>query len=268
MSHGKLVIRHGFFDFEHVPFAGSNITYKRRAQSAPATLTKVHGEGHREQHVVHVETTSDAIDNLLEEVRACRARLDLRIASTRQLHEKCNELLNFVRACHTERFTRGARTFLISLATAYQIHVDELVMKMLFNILHMHHDRVIRFFSDLRSRKPFQDFHVKFILDAHGRHGATHYLVFHRKNNHIRWYTVSRRELVAIGFTRAKSICEAGDALCFKKLRCGSYAVIGATETLHAARLRWTQLRAESQNDSGIDSETWNSIHAQAIHRI
>ena len=255
MSYGNLVIRHGFFDFEHVPFAGSNITHKRRAQSAPATLTRVHGEGQREQRVVHVETTSDAIDNLLEEVRACRARLDLRIASTRQLHEKCNALLNFVTACNTERFTRGARTFLECLATTYHIHLDELVMKMLFNVLHMHHDRVTRFFSDLRSRKAFQDFHVKFILDAHGQHGATHYLVFHRKNKQIRWYTVKNRGILVIGVARAKSICEAGDALCLQKLRCGAYAVVGAMDTLHAARVRWAQLRAKSRNDSGIDTE-------------
>ena len=56
MSYGKLVIRHGFFDFEHVPFAGSNITYKRRAQSAPATLTRLYGEAQRERGDLHVET--------------------------------------------------------------------------------------------------------------------------------------------------------------------------------------------------------------------
>ena len=255
MSYGKLVIRHGFFDFEHVPFAGSNIIYKRRAQSAPATLTQVRDEVQRQQRRVHVEATSDTIDNLLEEVRASRARLDLRIASTRQLHEKCIALLNFVRACNTERFTRGARTFLECLVTAYQIHLDELVMKMLYNILHMHHDRVTRFFSDLRSRKAFQDFHVKFILDAHGQHGATHCLVFLRKNKQIRCYTVKQRGLVIVGVARAASICQGGDALCLQKLRCGAYAVVGATDTLHAARVRWTQLRAESQNDSGIDTE-------------
>ena len=255
MSYGKLVIRHGFLDFEHVPFAGSNITHKRRAQSAPATLTKVHDGGQREQHVVHVETTSDPIDNLLEEVRACHARLDLRIASTRQLHEKCNALLNFVTACNTERFTRGARTFLECLATTYHIHLDELVMKMLFNVLHMHHDRVTRFFSDLRSRKAFQDFHVKFILDAHGQHGATHCLVFHRKNKQIRCYTVKQRGLVVVGVARATSICQGGDALCLQKLRCGAYAVVSATDTLHAARIRWTQLRAERQEIFGIDTE-------------
>ena len=266
MSYGKLVIRHGFFDFEHAPFAGTNITCKRRAQSAPATLTLLHGESQREQRAVHVEESSDAHDKLLEEVRACNARLDLRIGNTRQLHEECNELLNFVRVCNSERYTKGARSFLISLATAYQAHVEELAMKMLFNILHMHHDRVTRFFSDLRSRKPFQDFHVQFMLDAHGQHGATHYLVFHRKNKHIRWYTVNRRGLIAIGLTRAKNICEAGDALCFKKNRCGSFTVLGATETLHAARVRWTQLRAESQNESGIDAETWNNINALGSH--
>ena len=255
MSYGKLVVRHGFFDFEYAPFAGYNITCNRRAQSAPATLTRLHGASPTHQNAVHVDENSDVYDRLLEEIRASRARLDLRIANTRQLRQKSNELLEFVNICNSERLTRATRTFLMCLATAYEACLEELLMKMLFNILQMHHDRVTRFFSDLRSRKAFQDFHVKFILDAHGQHGATHYLVFHRKNKQIRWYTVRHRGVVVIDVARAKSICEAGDALCLQKLRCGAYAVVGAMDTLHAARVRWAQLRAESQNDSGIDTE-------------
>ena len=152
------------------------------------------------------------------------------------------------------------------LATAYEACLEELLMKMLFNILQMHHDRVTRFFSDLRTRKPFSSFHVQFILDAHGQHGATHYLVFHRKRNQIRWYTVGRRGRVAIGFTRANSLCEEGDTLCLQKNGCGTYVIVSDTETLHAARVRWAQLRTESENDSGIDAETWNNINALGTH--
>ena len=141
MSYGKLVIRHGFFDFEYAPFAGYNITCSRRAQSAPATLTRLHGASQTYQNAVHVDENSDVYDKLLEEVRASRARLDSRIANTRQLRQKSTELLEFVNICNSERFTRATRTFLMSLATAYKACLEELLMKMLFNILHMHHDR-------------------------------------------------------------------------------------------------------------------------------
>ena len=192
MSYGKLIVRNGFFDFEYTPFEGTNINSSRRTRSAPARPTPSTSDDPRpKKGLMQLDDSMCETENLLEELRSMNVQLGIRISTTINVYNKCNELLEFMNLDPSKHCTRKAQSFLDSLAEAYQVHIEILLMKMLYNVLHMHHDRVTRFFSDLRSCKPFRDFHKQFFLDAHGQHGATHYLVFQQRNKPIRWYTIA-----------------------------------------------------------------------------
>ena len=262
MSYGKLIVRNGFFDFEYTPFEGTNINCSRRTRSAPARPTPPSSDDpRREKRVMQLDHSFCDTENLLQELRTINVHLGMRISNTIHVYSKCKELLDFMNLDPSKHCTRTAQSFLDSLAEAYQIRIEILLMKMLYNVLHMHHDRVTRFFSDLRSCKPFRDFHIQFFLDAHGQHGATHYLVFQQRQKPVRWYTIGC-PCIDIDSTKAMRISQAGDTVCFNRTRRGSLKVVDISKTLHTARARWARIQVDNHDSAPIDETSGvNTTH-------
>ena len=120
----------------------------------------------------------------------------------------------------------------------------------------MHRDRVERFFTEIQARRPFEDFHVQFFLDAHGQGGVTHYLVYANRYKYVRWFTVDRRRRHVVDPSGASQLCEEGDVLCLKKDRSGLFARATEEDTTHAARERWTNLSRQILSDATLTTSS------------
>ena len=244
MSFGKLVVRHGFYDFEHVPFDGENISAERRASSAPPILLRKRmaaiDKSAEELHLQEAEDKSS--QELLTNVNGLNFRLARCIQRANALNEKSREVLNLVRIYKSKGFNKPARSLVLSLSKSYGLNVEALLMKMLFGVLNMHRDRVARFVAEIKAQKPIEDFHLQFCLDAHGEGGVTNYLLFSARAVHIRWFKVGRRGRHLIDPTGANEICAKGDVVCLKRVH-GLFWQATDKDTTGVARERWTKLR-------------------------
>ena len=239
MAFGSLIIRNGFLDVDAVPFGGTILWKKRRAHSAPATVPRSRkAPMMRPQVSSQVAIAQEAQDQQLEALKYMNTRLDATIKNTRRLIKRCNIFLNFVCNYREVNVSRRTSTFFASLQEAYRLQVEFIGFMMLDGILRMDVARVEHFFQDVQNRGAFNNFHIRFILDAQPRHRAKYFLIFDAAlSPWVRCYTAYMRPRV-IDASEARDICLSQPVICMTRDRQGRFS------HLYAARFyEWLSRR-------------------------